>query len=174
MGKEIYNYQLWSGYLKKGWIERLDWHSYKKLRPITNDKCHAGLRRFLLLPARHLAPNVNLSKNPPNILQFSFKMLINFRVINKVISLILSIFTAYFPFQWKKRLRQSMKLESPSAISAATTPKPSARFFKRQWGFNYIMTKKTIKRASVDVGFIFTCYNLRRLLNIVPYIKDIC
>ena len=45
---------------------------------------------------------------------------------------------------------------------------------KRQWGFNYIMTKKTIKRASADVGFIFISYNLRRLLNIVPYIKDIC
>ena len=45
---------------------------------------------------------------------------------------------------------------------------------KRQWGFNYIMTKKTIKRASADVGFIFISYNLRRLLNIVPDIKDIC
>jgi len=45
---------------------------------------------------------------------------------------------------------------------------------KRQWGFNYIMTKKTIKRAPADVGFIFISYNLRRLLNIVPYIKDIC
>ena len=38
---------------------------------------------------------------------------------------------------------------------------------KRQWGFNYIMTKKTIKRASADVGFIFISYNLRRLLNII-------
>ena len=45
---------------------------------------------------------------------------------------------------------------------------------KRQWGFNYIMTKKTIKRTSADVGFIFISYNLRRLLNIDPDIKDIC
>ena len=39
---------------------------------------------------------------------------------------------------------------------------------KRQWGFNYIMTKKTIKRASADVGFIFISYNLRRLLDRLP------
>lgn len=38
---------------------------------------------------------------------------------------------------------------------------------KRQWGFNYIMTKKTIKRAEADIGFIFTAYNLRRILNII-------
>jgi transposase len=38
---------------------------------------------------------------------------------------------------------------------------------KRQWGFNYIITKQTMKRASADVGFIFTAYNLRRLLNII-------
>jgi transposase len=38
---------------------------------------------------------------------------------------------------------------------------------KRQWGFNYVMTKKTIQRASADVGLVFTAYNLRRILNIV-------
>ena len=38
---------------------------------------------------------------------------------------------------------------------------------KRQWGFNYIMTKKTIKRAEADAGFIFTAYNFRRILNII-------
>ena len=38
---------------------------------------------------------------------------------------------------------------------------------KRQWGFNYIMTKKTIKRAEADVGLIFTAYNIRRLINII-------
>lgn len=38
---------------------------------------------------------------------------------------------------------------------------------KRQWGFNYIMTKKTIQRASADVGLVFTAYNLRRILNIL-------
>lgn len=38
---------------------------------------------------------------------------------------------------------------------------------KRQWDFYYIMTKKTIKHASADVGLIFTAYNLRRILNLI-------
>ena len=38
---------------------------------------------------------------------------------------------------------------------------------KRQWDFYYIMTKKTIKHASADVGLIFTAYNLRRLFNLI-------
>lgn len=38
---------------------------------------------------------------------------------------------------------------------------------KRQWGFSYILTKKGIDRASSDVGFIFTAYLLRRIINIV-------
>lgn len=38
---------------------------------------------------------------------------------------------------------------------------------KRQWGFNYIMTKKTIQRASADVGLIMAAYNLRRIINII-------
>jgi transposase len=38
---------------------------------------------------------------------------------------------------------------------------------KRQWGFSYIMTKRSIKRASADVGFMMTAYNLRRILNIL-------
>ena len=38
---------------------------------------------------------------------------------------------------------------------------------KRQWGFSYILTKKGIERASADVGFIMTAYNLRRIINIV-------
>jgi transposase len=38
---------------------------------------------------------------------------------------------------------------------------------KRQWGFYYIMTKKGIKQASADVGFMFVAYNLRRLMNII-------
>lgn len=38
---------------------------------------------------------------------------------------------------------------------------------KRQWGFDHIITKKSIKRASADVGFIFIAYNLRRILNII-------
>ena len=38
---------------------------------------------------------------------------------------------------------------------------------KRQWGFSYILTKKGINRASADVGFMFTAYNFRRIINIV-------
>jgi transposase len=38
---------------------------------------------------------------------------------------------------------------------------------KRQWGFYYILTKKTMKRASADVGFMFIAYNMRRLINIL-------
>jgi len=38
---------------------------------------------------------------------------------------------------------------------------------KRQWGFDYILTKKGMERASADVGFMFTAYNLRRLINII-------
>jgi hypothetical protein len=38
---------------------------------------------------------------------------------------------------------------------------------KRQWGFNYILTKKGIERAGSDVGFMFIAYNLRRIGNIL-------
>ena len=38
---------------------------------------------------------------------------------------------------------------------------------KRQWGFNYIITKKYIERAEADFGFIMTAYNLRRVINII-------
>jgi transposase len=38
---------------------------------------------------------------------------------------------------------------------------------KRQWGFYYVITKKGIKRAAADVGFMFIAYNLRRLMNII-------
>jgi transposase len=38
---------------------------------------------------------------------------------------------------------------------------------KRQWGYYYVITKKGMKRASADVGFMFIAYNLRRLMNIV-------
>lgn len=50
---------------------------------------------------------------------------------------------------------------------------------KRQWGFYYIMTKKTIKHASADVGLIFTAYNLRRIFNLIDknvlkqYLKEL-
>ena len=38
---------------------------------------------------------------------------------------------------------------------------------KRQWDFYYIMTKKTMKHASADVGLMFTAFNLRRIFNII-------
>ena len=38
---------------------------------------------------------------------------------------------------------------------------------KRQWGFDHIMTKQTMNRASADVGLVFTAYNLRRIFNIL-------
>ena len=41
---------------------------------------------------------------------------------------------------------------------------------KRQWGFDHILTKKGIKRAGTDVGFMFIAYNLRRIMNIVDRI----
>jgi hypothetical protein len=40
---------------------------------------------------------------------------------------------------------------------------------KRQWGFNYIITKRGMARASSDVGFMFTAYNLRRIINIIGF-----
>lgn len=38
---------------------------------------------------------------------------------------------------------------------------------KRQWGFYYVITKRGMKRASADVGFMFIAYNLRRIMNIL-------
>lgn len=38
---------------------------------------------------------------------------------------------------------------------------------KRQWGFNYILTKKNGSRASADAGLMFVAYNLRRIMNLV-------
>jgi len=40
---------------------------------------------------------------------------------------------------------------------------------KRQWGFNYILTKQGMDRASSDVGLMFVAYNLRRLINILGF-----
>jgi hypothetical protein len=38
---------------------------------------------------------------------------------------------------------------------------------KRGWGFDHIITKRTMQRASSDVGFIFIAYNLKRIMNII-------
>jgi transposase len=43
---------------------------------------------------------------------------------------------------------------------------------KRQWGFDHIMTKKGIKRASADFGLIALAYNLKRMINIMG-IKEV-
>ena len=37
---------------------------------------------------------------------------------------------------------------------------------KRQWGFYYIMTKKTIQHASADVGLIFTAFDFFGMTNL--------
>lgn len=38
---------------------------------------------------------------------------------------------------------------------------------KRQWGFDHVLTKKGIKRASADVGLMMLAYNFRRLFSIL-------
>lgn len=38
---------------------------------------------------------------------------------------------------------------------------------KRQWGFNYIITKRGMQKASSDFGFTMVAYNLKRLVNII-------
>lgn len=51
---------------------------------------------------------------------------------------------------------------------------------KRQWGFYYVITKKGMKRASSDVGFMFIAYNLRRMLNLLDkdvfkkFLRELC
>lgn len=46
---------------------------------------------------------------------------------------------------------------------------------KRQWGFDYVITKQTMKRASADIGLVFVAYNLRRLFNLIGFerLRDI-
>jgi transposase len=38
---------------------------------------------------------------------------------------------------------------------------------KRYWGFNHIITKKGLERASADIGLMFTAYTLKRIFNMV-------
>jgi transposase len=40
---------------------------------------------------------------------------------------------------------------------------------KRGWGFDYIITKKYIKRASADFGLIALVYNLKRMMSILSF-----
>ena len=63
----------------------------------------------------------------------------------------------------KKRIQQNLELYRKRQ---AIVEHPFG-VIKRQWDFYYVMTKKSIKHASADVGLIFTCYNLRRIMNLV-------
>ena len=51
---------------------------------------------------------------------------------------------------------------------------------KRQWGFDHIITKKGMQRASADVGLMFCAYNLRRIINLMDknvlkaYLRALC
>jgi len=38
---------------------------------------------------------------------------------------------------------------------------------KRYWGFDHVLTKKGMERASADVGLMFTTYTLKRIFNIL-------
>lgn len=63
----------------------------------------------------------------------------------------------------KKRIQQNMEVYRKRQ---AIVEHPFG-VIKRQWDFYYIMTKKSMKHASADVGLIFTCYNLRRIFNLL-------
>ena len=75
----------------------------------------------------------------------------------------------------KKRLADNMELYQKRQ---AIVEHPFG-IIKRQWDFYYIMTKKSIKHATADVGLIFTAYNLRRIFNILDqnelkkYLKEL-
>lgn len=43
---------------------------------------------------------------------------------------------------------------------------------KRQWGFDHIITKRTITSASADFGLIALAYNLKRIINILKASKS--
>ena len=63
----------------------------------------------------------------------------------------------------KKRVRNSEKLYKRRQ---AIVEHPFGTI-KRQWGFNYIITKKFIERAEADSGFILIAYNLKRIINCI-------
>lgn len=75
----------------------------------------------------------------------------------------------------KKRIQKNMEIYRKRQ---AIVEHPFG-IIKRQWDFYYIMTKKSMKHASADVGLIFTCYNLRRIFNILDqktlkkYLKEL-
>jgi transposase len=63
----------------------------------------------------------------------------------------------------KKRMQQNMEIYRKRQ---AIVEHPFG-VIKRQWDFYYVMTKKSMKHASADVGLIFTSYNLRRIFNLI-------
>ena len=67
---------------------------------------------------------------------------------------------------YEKNLRNTLEKEHLYKRRQAIAEHPYGTL-KRQWGFNYILTKKGIGRASSDVGFMFIAYNLRRIGNIL-------
>jgi transposase len=75
----------------------------------------------------------------------------------------------------KKRLAENLELYRKRQ---AIVEHPFG-IIKRQWDFYYIMTKKSIHHAQADVGLIFTCFNLRRIFNIIDqnqlkmYLKEL-
>lgn len=38
---------------------------------------------------------------------------------------------------------------------------------KRQWGFDHVLTKKGINKASADIGLMMIAYYLKRIINII-------
>ena len=72
--------------------------------------------------------------------------------------------------EFQKHIEQNAKRvkENPEAYKKrqAIVEHPYGTI-KRQWGFNYITTKRTKTRAKADVGFIFIAYNLTRIWNIL-------
>jgi Transposase DDE domain len=63
--------------------------------------------------------------------------------------------------------KERMELNKPLYKLRQTIVEHPYGTIKRQWGFNYIMTKKGSRRASADVGLMMTVYNLRRIINIL-------
>jgi hypothetical protein len=80
----------------------------------------------------------------------------NARIISR------SAFTEYY-----ERNRKSIQENELLYKKRQTIVEHPFGTIKRQWGFNYILTKRGMNRASSDVGLIFIAYNLRRIGNIL-------
>ena len=80
----------------------------------------------------------------------------NARIISR------SAFTEYY-----ERNRKSLEKKELLYKKRQTIVEHPFGTIKRQWGFNYILTKRGMNRASSDVGLVFIAYNLRRIVNIL-------